>query len=362
MEILDIALPKKKIDCTLAKCKLNSAYESHADVRALASRIPPGRAVLKDTFILPAGGAVVTRIFTYEPSVWFAHCHLEVHKDDGMAFILNVGNYSASSSGLTLASDFPSCNSPLIEGHLPYPSCDCYENPNLVLDNFLTSDYKCSRHHLCHHVHSRAANLNKYPYAEGDELNSDHEIPGWGIALIFSAGCVGVAFITCSGYFGRKEYIRRTTLRKSMKASALMREIEASCISSLNNEPKMGEISQNENEANEEEADDYNENDTHIVSARQSKPRSSHPQVNNALDEVYIDKVGEISQNKNEDNEEEADDYNENDTHIESAVQATPRSSDDSSSFFIQLKYIAWKQYSQLRPVCKFQYFVQFGN
>eukprot|EP00985_Skeletonema_marinoi_P013869 scaffold6956_cov67-Skeletonema_marinoi.AAC.1 len=36
MSIIDIALPNKRQDCTLSKCKLNSVYESHEDVRAVA--------------------------------------------------------------------------------------------------------------------------------------------------------------------------------------------------------------------------------------------------------------------------------------------------------------------------------------
>ena len=81
MEILDIVLPVKKQDCTLSKCKLSSYYD-HDSVRALASSIPPKKAVLKDTFVIPAGGAVVTRIHTYEPSLWYSHCHLEMHHFD----------------------------------------------------------------------------------------------------------------------------------------------------------------------------------------------------------------------------------------------------------------------------------------
>ena len=81
MEILDIALPVKQQDCTLSKCKLSSYYD-HDNVRALAASIPPNKAVLKDTFVIPAGGAVVTRIHTYEPSLWYSHCHLEVHHFD----------------------------------------------------------------------------------------------------------------------------------------------------------------------------------------------------------------------------------------------------------------------------------------
>ena len=182
MEIIGVALPNREEDCTLSKCKLNTFYESEDDVRELAASIPLGNAVMKDTFILPAGGAVVTRIHTQEPNLWYAHCHIAMHHFDGMAFILNVGNYSESVRALP--DDYPSCDSPFFQTHKNYPSCDCYENPNTVLSTYLTSDYKCSRDHLCHHMHSRAANLERYHFVGGDSIHSAHELSGYVISFI----------------------------------------------------------------------------------------------------------------------------------------------------------------------------------
>lgn len=182
MSIIDIALPSKRQDCTLSKCKLNSVYESHKDVRALAES-KGNISVLKDTFILPAGGAVVTQIHTQGPSLWYSHCHLEMHHFDGMAFILNVGNYSGG-SGRVLPSDYPSCDSPFLQAHIQHPSCDCYENPNRILSTYLTADYKCSRDYLCQHVSSRAANLEKHYFAGGDAIHSAYKMSGYAISLI----------------------------------------------------------------------------------------------------------------------------------------------------------------------------------
>jgi len=190
MEILDIAIPVKQKDCTLSKCKLNQFYDSSDDIRALAASIPPNEKVLKDTFILPAGGAVVTRIYTREPSLWYSHCHLEMHHLDGMAFILNVGNYSSYSSTRMLPKDYPSCDSPFVQTQIQYPSCDCYENPNTILGTYLNSEYKCSRDHLCHHVNSRAANLEKYHFPGGDGIsssNANYRVPGWAISFVVVA-------------------------------------------------------------------------------------------------------------------------------------------------------------------------------
>ena len=96
-----------------------------------------------------------------------------------MAFVLNVGNYSASSSKRNLPDDMPVCDSLYLQAdQKQYPACDCYENPNSIMGTYLTANYKCSRDHLCHHVNSRAANLDRYHYIGGDEIHNQYKTPG----------------------------------------------------------------------------------------------------------------------------------------------------------------------------------------
>ena len=45
--------------------------------------------VRKDTFLLPAGGYAVARIWATNPGVWFMHCHQSRHLFEGMAVMLN---------------------------------------------------------------------------------------------------------------------------------------------------------------------------------------------------------------------------------------------------------------------------------
>jgi hypothetical protein len=160
MEILDIYRPKRELHCSRASCELPTFYDSEEKLQELDGRFRHG--VLKDTFILPAGGAVVTRIHTFEPAVWFAHCHLETHREDGMALILNVGNYTAPEDSSWLPDDFPSCDHPFLEGLHDEPSCTCYQNEDAVLDLGLTDDYRCSREYLCSHVNSEVSHLFSY--------------------------------------------------------------------------------------------------------------------------------------------------------------------------------------------------------
>ena len=160
MEILNIYRPKRELHCSRAACELPTFYDSEEKLKELDARIR--HAVLKDTFILPAGGAVVTRIKTFQPAVWFAHCHLETHREDGMALILNVGNYTAPEDSSWLPDDFPSCDHPFLKGLHKEPACVCYQDKDAVLDQGLTEDYRCSRDYLCSHVYSEVSQLASY--------------------------------------------------------------------------------------------------------------------------------------------------------------------------------------------------------
>lgn len=176
MEILAIDLPVRTKHCTLSKCSLNKAFDKQK-LSKLDRETPSGSTVLKDTFILPAGGAVVTRVTTADPALWFAHCHIHTHRDDGMAFIMNVGNYTAPLNRTSLPNDFPSCDTPFIQTKQPQPACNCYINGDAVLDGSLTEHHRCSRSYLCYHEQSQAANLdsydrNQYPVASTYKLSN----------------------------------------------------------------------------------------------------------------------------------------------------------------------------------------------
>ena len=46
------------------------------------------KAPLKDTLYIPRGGYAVVRIRADNPGIWFMHCHVEVHVEDGMAMLI----------------------------------------------------------------------------------------------------------------------------------------------------------------------------------------------------------------------------------------------------------------------------------
>ena len=104
--------------------------------------------VLKDSVVMPPGGAVVVRLFTNNPGTWFAHCHMDHHKSDGMAFILQEGELNTN---LSYPNDYPSCN---YTGRLQRKeqiSCECYEDADAILNVTPLKGDKCSSYHLCRH-------------------------------------------------------------------------------------------------------------------------------------------------------------------------------------------------------------------
>ena len=82
MEILETFAADRVRDCTLVKCNLYDGF----DLEELQN-IRLGSRPIKDTFIMPAGGAVATRIETRMAAIRLAHCHMELHREDGMAFV-----------------------------------------------------------------------------------------------------------------------------------------------------------------------------------------------------------------------------------------------------------------------------------
>lgn len=166
VEILDVSHPKRQ-DCELDHCGLNQDYSTNMldKIRALDRTTLMDTAVKKDTFIIPAGGAVVTRLRTATQGLWLAHGQMDVHRQDGMSFVLNVGDYQIPKLDDWLPPDFPSCNTSLVKSLEMNPACECFVDEERSL-------HLCSRSHLCHHELSQAANLDSYPYKKGFSIQS----------------------------------------------------------------------------------------------------------------------------------------------------------------------------------------------
>jgi FtsP/CotA-like multicopper oxidase with cupredoxin domain len=89
------------IDCSLAGSQLINETWDHRPLCNNAQWANPGgpslegidtnRSPLKDTIMVPAGGYVWVRFKADNPGLWFVHCHLSLHAEDGMALVLATG-------------------------------------------------------------------------------------------------------------------------------------------------------------------------------------------------------------------------------------------------------------------------------
>jgi hypothetical protein len=130
-------------NCHVFACKLPDRYTSEkiAELKKM-----PYTGLLKDTIILPAGGAVVLRFPVDNPGSWLAHCQILLHKDDGMTFIFREGGSKASRS-IALPEDYPVCPAPSTQ--MIMPSCNCYFDEDSLSQS--PDDWICSRSYLCLH-------------------------------------------------------------------------------------------------------------------------------------------------------------------------------------------------------------------
>ena len=103
-EVLEIANKAAKNQ----DCKLLDNVEDYfgQTIEELMTRKTQG--VLKDTVILPACGAVAIRINSDNPGVWFFHCHIDYHLHDGLAAIINEGDFMFHQT--SFPSGYPTCN------------------------------------------------------------------------------------------------------------------------------------------------------------------------------------------------------------------------------------------------------------
>ena len=64
-----------------------------------------GRPSRRTTFHLPTQGFIVARLKADNPGIWLAHCHMMMHHEEGMAFLLNVTDKGVPK----LPPGFPKC-------------------------------------------------------------------------------------------------------------------------------------------------------------------------------------------------------------------------------------------------------------
>lgn len=150
-EVLDQFTYQFYEDCSIFNCPL----KKYSSEELKKFQTMPYTGILKDTVVIPAGGAVVVRYPIDNPGFWLAHCHIGAHKDDGMTFIVrestkaNPSSRWANYEKVFIPSDFPVCYNKSTQNI--YPSCPCYHDPDQLNALQLQTGFLCSRDWLCHH-------------------------------------------------------------------------------------------------------------------------------------------------------------------------------------------------------------------
>ncbi|KAL7538702.1 hypothetical protein ACHAXR_009429 [Thalassiosira sp. AJA248-18] len=180
VQILDRAFPVLRRDCNLQSCRLSQAFDSEEKLKDLA-KTPPDQVINKDTFVIPAGGAIVTRMHTGSRGLWMVNGQKDVHNEDGISFVLIVGDYRIPREDTSWPSDFPTCNTTLGLSTTMQPHCECYMDKSAPFQIGKPDRKFCSRSHLCRHKLSQATNND-----QGFSIQSGWKgIPGGIVTTIF---------------------------------------------------------------------------------------------------------------------------------------------------------------------------------
>jgi hypothetical protein len=148
VEILDIAFPTLE-HCTLQSCKFTNKYDV-SSIRAL-DKTQLNTAIKKDTFVVPAGGAIVVRLTASNRGLWLASSTAFPWGDDGLSLVVNIGDYPVPPDEELLLEvrGLPSCST-VASSKQANPSCECYNDKDAPLRSAVDDERSfCSRPHTC---------------------------------------------------------------------------------------------------------------------------------------------------------------------------------------------------------------------
>lgn len=202
-EVLDQFTHEYYKDCSIFNCPLTRKYNAE-EIQKL--KHIPFTGVLKDTIVLPAGGAVVIRFLVDNPGYWLVHCHIGAHKDDGMTFIIHESTNDPLSPWYPnqvayIPPDYPVCL-PKSTQAIP-PSCPCYYDTDQLTSLRLQSTSICSRDWICHHNKEYNTQLETFvpTYKPGIEMHHLSPYTSVVLSVIFTVVICFIVSIYCYNSF-----------------------------------------------------------------------------------------------------------------------------------------------------------------
>lgn len=145
-EVLEQYTVDQNEHCHITACVMTDKYKDSSVLNRLKRM--PFTGVLKDTIVMPAGGVSVIRFPVDNVGAWIAHCHILLHLDDGMTFVVRQGTPDEQRA-ITMPAGMPVCVPE--EVLFTQPACDCYFDIDQLRFTQLKDNWKCSRPHLCFH-------------------------------------------------------------------------------------------------------------------------------------------------------------------------------------------------------------------
>jgi FtsP/CotA-like multicopper oxidase with cupredoxin domain/ABC-type lipoprotein export system ATPase subunit len=148
--VLAQGFPDYSTDCDVLYCR----HKPWMRRSMLPPLVNASFAPVKDTVYVPAGGWVVIQFKANNPGWWHFHCQMLLQSADGMGLIVKETPFPTQLLNHTnvMGTGLPTCQSEVMRAKSKQqPSCSCWPDPNLKLDNAMRSTYKCSRKYLCGH-------------------------------------------------------------------------------------------------------------------------------------------------------------------------------------------------------------------
>jgi iron transport multicopper oxidase len=204
-EVLEQYTVDQNIHCHVTACDFPDEY-SEEKINFLKNM--PYTGVLKDTVVLAAGGATVIRFPVNNVGAWIAHCHISLHLDDGMTFIVRQGTIEQHRN-IPMPSDMPICMP--LEHVEEEPACDCYFDIDSLRFVQLPSTWHCSRPYLCLHDQKVFPTPNFEPaLTQGVAMHKLSHSTGTVLGVMFTL----IFLIVVSIYIYKNMYKSKDTFEK----------------------------------------------------------------------------------------------------------------------------------------------------
>ena len=143
--VLGVFAPNYDVDCDVLYCRNRDRFPQ----QLLDSRVAP----VKDTVYVPAGGWAAIQFKANNPGWWLLGSGMHLNEGFGVILIEGEDQMPERLKNDTYLADigFPSCDDELehVQQNGKGFTCQCWQDPEMKIDNMPLSTYTCSSKYLC---------------------------------------------------------------------------------------------------------------------------------------------------------------------------------------------------------------------